>query len=217
MDLIFWFIILILFSVVTSAYSMHHGKHLRERFKGEKTIYDSVHERLPDLTRFYYIYDYLLIIFMLPLIFTSRKYNKMRFVAQILKVIIPVMFIYCIMTSITITGPTTTHDRDFGGPLRQAIFGHESLLLISGHSCFVFTLVLTMKQFGLIDNMFLWGGLSACFALFASMSRNHYSIDPIVSLFVVATIFDFVNNRSAVLSVLRQRPMRSKSPLLKEV
>lgn len=214
MDLIFWFIVLILFSVVTSAYSMHHGKHLRERFKGEKTIYDSVHEKLPDMTRYYYIYDYLLLIFVLPLIFTRRKYNKMRFLSHMLMVLIPVMFVYCIMTSITITGPTTNHDRDFGGPLRQAVFGHESLLLISGHCCFVFTLVLTLKQFGLIDNMVLWGALSASFALFASMSRNHYSIDPIVSFFVVFTIFDIVNNRSAVLSVFRSRrpPSSPASP-----
>lgn len=202
MNLLFWFIILILFSIVTSAYSMRHGDDLKCRFEGQKTIHDAVHEYLPNLEKFYHLYDYLLIIFVLPLIFTKQKYNKLKFLTQLLKVVVPAMFIYCAMTSITITGPTTHNDRDFGGPLRQAIFGHGSLLLISGHCCVVFALVLTMKQFGLIKSTALWGGLSVAFALFASMSRNHYSIDPIVSFFVISTIFDFVNSRSATKAVL---------------
>lgn len=204
MNLIFWFIVLILFSIVTSAYSMCHGSDLKDRFAGQKTIYDTIHERLPDLTRFYYLYDYLLLIFFLPLVFTKQRYNTSRFLQRLMSVLIPVMFIYCLLTSITITGPTTSFHRDFGGPLRQAVFGHESLLLISGHCCFVFVLVLTMKQFGIIQNTKLWLGLSALFALFATMSRNHYSIDPIVSFFVVAAVFDAVNNKSATLTVLRR-------------
>lgn len=202
MNLMFWFVVLILFSIITSAYSMHHGNTLKNRFEGQKTIHDSVHEYLPNFERFYHLYDYLLIIFVVPLIFTKQKYNKLKFLIRLMSVLVPAMFIYCALTSITITGPTTCMDRDFGGPLRQAIFGHGSLLLISGHCLFVFALVLTMRQFGIIQNMKLWLTLSGAFALFASMSRNHYSIDPIVSFFVVITLFDFVNNKSAGLDCL---------------
>lgn len=204
MNLIFWFVVLILFSIMTSAYSLHHGKSLKKRFEGQKTIYDTIHERLPNLERFYKLYDIFLLIFFIPLIFTKQKYNASKFWTQFAKVMIPVLAIYCLMTSITITGPTTCEERDFGGPLKQAIFGHESLLLISGHCCFVFVLVLTMKQFGIINNTRLWVALSGLFALFATTSRNHYSIDPIVSFFVVSAIFDFVNNRSATIQVLRR-------------
>lgn len=202
MNLLFWFIILIIFSVVTSAYSLRHGSSLKHQFEGKKTIYDTVHENLPDLTKYYKFYDALLLVFILPLVFTTQKYDILKFTKQLCSVLFCVLALYCIMTSLTITGPTTNHDRDFGSPLWQAFFGHESLLLISGHCCFVLTLILTMKQFGIISSSALWLFLAASFALFATMSRNHYTIDPIVSFFVVWTVFDIVNGESAALSVL---------------
>lgn len=198
-----WFLLLLIFSTITSSYSRTHGGNLKERLNGSPTVHDIVHEHLPNLEHLYGLYDSLLLIFIAPLILQWNKYSKKDFFISALQLLIPILFIYCFATTPTIIGPTTNRLRNFGGPIRQAIFGHESLLLISGHCCFVFGLILLMKQYKIIENMTIWGILATLFALFASMSRNHYTIDPIFSAFVVACVYDFVQNQSATLTLLR--------------
>ena len=201
-SLILWFIILLLFSMVTSSYSITHGTILKDKFQGFRTVHDVVHEHLPNLESIYSLYDWLLLIFIFPLLLNWSKYDKRAFFTSAMRLMIPILFIYCLVTSLTITGPTTDHSRDFGGPLRQAVFGHGSLLLISGHCCFVFALILLMKQYKIISNMTIWGSLAALFALFASMSRSHYTIDPIFSAFVVTCVYDVLENESATLRLV---------------
>lgn len=202
-SLVVWFLLLLCFSIITSSYSITHGTILKDKFQGFRTVHDVVHEHLPNLESMYRFYDWLLLIFVFPLFLNWGKYNKWDFFRSAMRLLIPILFIYCFVTSLTITGPTTDHTRDFGGPLRQAIFGHGSLLLISGHCCVVFALILLMKQYKIIDSMAIWGSLAGLFALFSSMSRSHYTIDPIFSAFVVTTVYDLLQNESAVLRLLR--------------
>ena len=202
MSLLIWCIVLLIFSTLTSSYALKHGTVLRDKFQGFRTVHDVVHTHLPNLESMYALYDYLLIIFFLPLLLNWSKYDKKAFFISAAKLLLPVLYIYCLVTFSTITGPTTDYTRDFGGPIRQAIFGHGSLLLISGHCCVAFSMILLMRQYKLIDNMAIWGSLAALFALFASMSRSHYTIDTIFSAFVVATVYDMVQNESATLRVL---------------
>lgn len=204
MNLFILFIILCVGTVLSTAYLHEQGSALATRTRGEICVYDAVHQYLPDLSHSYRMYDWMLLVFIFPLIYNIGTYHMGDFIYALLWLLIPIFIFRCITTVASI--PTTTCgdkiDRDFGNWLKQYILGHSSDLNFSGHLAVAFALVLLMLTFGIIKSKIIWFSLLGSYGLFSSMSRSHYSIDILVAGAVVPLFFDWTFCKSASKDIL---------------
>lgn len=198
MNLFILICILVVLTVLSTAYLHEEGNALAVRTNNEICVYDFVHQYLPNLSHSYRLYDWFLLVFLSPLLIFYGTYDFCDFVYSLMWLLVPLFIFRCFTTVASIPTRTCNDiDRDFGGFFRRHIFGSSSDLNFSGHLAFAFSLVLLMLSFGIIENKVLWLSLLGGYGLFSSMSRSHYSIDILVAFAVVPTFFDWTVCKSA--------------------
>lgn len=197
MKLIVLIILLVIFTVITTAYLTEKGAKLTKRLNRTKAVHDIVHEYLPDMTQYYQLYDYLILLFIAPLIVQYGNYHLGPFLYSFLWLIVPIFMFRCITIIASVPTQTTyAIERDFGNSFKQHITGSCYDLTFSGHVALATVLVLLMLRFRVISNRPLWLGALLGYGLFSSMSRSHYTIDVIVAYIVPLLFLDWSTNRS---------------------
>ena len=190
-------LLLIVATIVSTAYLTEKGEALAIKTNYQKCHYDFIHETLPDLSEYHWLYDLFLGVFVAPYIYNYGSYD-VGLVGELFGWLIICLFIFRTLTiSVTIPTQTTHVKRNFGNWLKRHITGTAHDLCFSGHVSFAFSLVLVGLYFGIINNRVLWLGLVGCLGLFSSMSRSHFSLDIVMAIPVVMTFFDWTTCQSA--------------------
>jgi hypothetical protein len=198
MKLLYLIVILVICTFFQTAYLHEKGEDLAIRTNNQKCHYDIVHENLPDLSKYYYLYDYMILIFLAPLVFYYGSYDLFGFVISLAWLVVPIFIFRCFTTVSTV--PTrTTNDivRDFGSWIKRHICGSENDLLLSGHICFALSVILVMLEFGITSNRTLWLTLLGAYGLFSSTSRSHFTVDILLAVPVTLAFYDFTKCKSA--------------------
>jgi len=190
-------LLLVVATIVSTAYLTEKGEALAVRTNYQKCHYDIVHENLPDLSDYHWLYDLLLGAFVAPYIFYYGTYDAGAVGSVWVWLVVCVFIFRCLTISVTIPTQTTHVKRDFGNWLKRHLTGTAHDLCFSGHVSFAFSLVLVGLHFGIISNRVLWFGLLACLGLFSAMSRSHFSIDIVMAVPIVMTFFDWTMCQSA--------------------
>lgn len=198
MKLLLLIIILIIGTVLSTAYLHEQGEALAVRTKGIKAVHDIVHEYCPDLSHRYRAYDWLLLIFVAPLVINLGKYDLPAFIYSFAWVIVPIMIFRCITVCSSIPTRTTNEiERDFGSWLKQHFTGASSDLCFSGHCSVALALILVMLRFKIIEKKVAWLSLFAAYGFFSTASRNHFTIDVLMCVPATLLFFDWTQCKSA--------------------
>lgn len=199
MNLYILIVVLIIGTVISTAYLHEQGEALSQRTNNQICVYDFCHQFLPDLSDYYDIYNGLLLVFIAPLIWYLGTYDLSDFICSLVWLLVPIFIFRCITTCASVpTATTGEYTRDFGSVFKRYIFGSNHDCLVSGHLCFALSVVLLMFQYNIVSNRVLWLGLVAAFGLFSATSKNHYTIDVIMAVPTVFAFFDFTFCKSAV-------------------
>lgn len=203
MVLLILIVLLVIFTVITTAYLTENGTKLSKRLNNQKAVHDICHEYLPDLSRYYALYDYFLLIFFVPLVFNHGQYEMGPLLLAFVWLVVPIFMFRCLTIVASIPTQTTyAIERNFGGQLKQHITGSNYDLTFSGHVALATALVLLMLRFRVISNRPFWIGALLGYGLFSSMSRSHYTIDVIVAFIVPLLFLDWTSKRSISREIL---------------
>lgn len=190
-------LLLIVATIVSTAYLSEKGEALAIKTNYQKCHYDFIHEALPDLSDYHWLYDFFLAIFATPYIYYYGSYDGKAVVSVFFWLIVCLLLFRSLTISVTIPTQTTHMKRDFGNWLKRHLTGSAHDLCFSGHVSVAFSLVLVGLYFGIISNRVLWLGLVAALGLFSSMSRAHFTIDIVIAIPMVMTFFDWTVCNSA--------------------
>ncbi len=199
MNLFFLIIVLIVLTVVSTAYLHEQGELLASKTSNEICVFDFVHNYLPDLSAYYDFYNIFLLIFISPLIWYIGTYDFIDFMYSLLWLLVPLFIFRCFTTCVSVPCATTgEYIRDWGSWLKRYMFGSNHDCMPSGHTIVSLSLVLLMLQYGIVTNKVLWLGLVGAFGAFSAMSKNHWTIDVVMAVPTVFAFYDFIFCHSAV-------------------
>jgi len=199
MNLFVLFVILILGTVISTAYLHEQGEKLASKTSNEICVFDFVHNYLPDLSQYYHLYNAFLLVFIAPLVVYHGTFDVLAFMYSLLWLLVPLFIFRCITTCASVPCATTgEYTRDWGSLIKRYIFGGNHDCMPSGHLMFSLSLVLLMLQYEIITNKVLWLGLVGAYGAFSTMSKNHWTIDIIMAVPTVIAFYDFTFCRSAV-------------------
>jgi hypothetical protein len=154
--------------------------HIGKKYK--HNIYDLGFEYLPNLRKFAFISDIIIVLCLFTL-FIPGMFLKFTYL------FIPIMLIRCVTIQATVLPkikhckiPDNFYSRCFGGC-------HDKIF--SGHFAFVFLITLLLMEKSYLS-LFTTSLINFLHGLLIIAVRNHYSIDVIVSFFVTLCVYQLL-------------------------
>jgi hypothetical protein len=173
-------LISIIFLFILQAMIIPRLNHIGKKYK--HNIYDLGFEYLPNLSKYAYISDGIVLLSLLSLLIPGM-FMKFTYLY------IPIMLIRCITIQATVIPkikhcniPDNFYSRCFGGC-------HDKIF--SGHFAFVFVITLLLMDQSYIS-LFTTIMINLLHGIFIISVRNHYSIDVIVSFFVTLCVYQLL-------------------------
>lgn len=145
----------------------------------ERPLFDALHEMLPDLSRWVYIRDLILPVFLIPLVFVG---NKSAFIGDFINYFLVIITFKAITIFFTFIPPSHP---ECG---KKKYVNHCFHQMLSGHNSFMFLLFLLYVKHGVVvgDEMLLFGFIMVImYACLILMTRAHYTVDILVSFIIV--------------------------------
>lgn len=179
--------IIVIFFKVQTITNIH--KFVSCESLNDTSLFDIIHQSLPNITELYWVGDVLLTILVVFAVYIISNSNIDIYLVVLMFLVM--FLIKCITTTVTILpDPSGICTNKYGGnKTLKAIFGTCNELMFSGHTGVAFLLLFILQKH---VNWFLFVILSLYVAILCYITvvtRNHYSIDVIVSFFVSYFVF----------------------------
>lgn len=183
----FSFLIIVIIYITFKPYFKKYIKDVvKHTSLNNKPLPDIGHILFPDLSEYHYVGDiFVLIIFLITIIYFIL-YEKLNthYIMNICNILM-----YCIVIKMLLTAITILPDPSGICEIKSKYnIGHCNDLLPSGHMLFVFVIyfVLYPRLSNVMNGLYILQILLLWFITIAS--RNHYTIDTIVSFFIAYTV-----------------------------
>ena len=196
-----YIVILIVGILIVHLKSMEFVYKTGTEFYGKKKckkgdIWDIIHSNFSDYSQYNYTKNWYLILFILPLVFNKIQID---FVKEFVVKFLIIVFLRSITIASTILpkntkaevkpdkyGNLSLFDKTIGGGCYDKMF--------SGHFAFGLLLTLLLFKYNILENnwfnMILFVCINAIHLFILSVTRSHYTMDMIVSLYVTLFVFN---------------------------
>ena len=164
-------------------------KYYNDRINNNKTnpkVFDIMHKYLPYFKHSEWITNMMLVLTLIPLIYTNDRNIYFDFVA----LLIIVNIIRDITINLTILPKNKECNPKDIGLIYSTIAGACYDKIFSGHFAFVLLLSLLYNSYSIISNvpvLIIWNIINGILIL---MTRSHYTIDILVSFLVCTLVFN---------------------------
>ncbi len=178
-DNIVIFLLRVILTIVLYFMANYHTYQIGVECNHERPLFDALHEVLPDLSRWVYVRDIVLIAYLIPFLFIVNTFD---FIFDFLHYFLLIVTFKAITIFFTFIPPSHPECGD------KRYLNHCFHQMLSGHNSFVFLLFLLYLKYGVFksDMMKLgWFGGVIGYALLILMTRAHYSVDILVSFIIV--------------------------------
>lgn len=181
-------------AVVVSVFRNQAVKHIHKCVTcedlNEKPLFDIIHRLFPSMTDYYWLGDVLITL----LVFFAAYviYRKKLDVSVIILMVLMLFLIKCITTMVTILPDPSGYcvEKHGGKKTLKAIYGTCNDLMFSGHTGLAF-LILFILQKNVSKTAFALLAMYVSILCFITVvTKNHYTIDVIVSFFVAFFVFN---------------------------
>lgn len=180
----------IIFFIILLNYQTHNeGKIFYEKYlsndKKNIKVFDISRKILPDLRNSFianFGIDFIPLFLIFCLLLPSNTF--LEFLQYI-----PVIFLVRAITTYVTILPKDSKCDDSSYSLVEIIRGHCYDKIFSGHFVFTFLILLIVYNKGFIKNPLILVSIGLLHAFFILATRSHYTIDLIVTIFVVTTIY----------------------------
>jgi membrane-associated phospholipid phosphatase len=155
-------------------------------------LHDTVQELLPNLSKYYWVGDIMIValmVFIGTYMFIKGHYITL---VRMICAIFVAFVIKLLLNTVTILPDPSGMCKEKEGSIRKHVFGRCNELMPSGHMIAAFTIL--MFSFGILPKQ-IWNAvlIYTGFLWFITIAaRNHYTIDTLVSLFVIAALVPIV-------------------------
>lgn len=193
-------IILIAITVVCHLYAMKFAwtngtKHYNNKLMH---VYDIIHSNFKDYTKYNYTKNWYLLVFIIPIIFNLSKLNYSIIneytLGSCLIILIRSLMIICTILPRQRNCKVTKlkiFNKTIGGTCYDKMF--------SGHFAFGLFTTLTLFNNNIIDpiprNKLLFLLFNAIHFIIIGMTRSHYTIDIVVSVFITLFVFILIKDK----------------------
>lgn len=162
-----------------------------------RPLYDLIHDNTPNLSKYSRLVDVLLVIFILPYILNYNLHYVTHFI-NVFSIIIILRSFALLMTDIP-TSDVSCDPRKIS--IYNLFFGHCSDKIFSGHTSFTLLAVLVAYNFNLLNNvqLLLLAIVQVLYALLIIMTRCHYSVDVLLSYYIVIPLYYCILHLSDIL------------------
>lgn len=165
-----------------------------------RPLYDIIINNCIDLYKYNKLTELLLIPFLLPFVLSRNGYSKISYLLKIGSVFLAIRMITNIVTDI----PSSTTNCDLTKiSIWESIFkGYCNDKIFSGHIGFAILLLLVSYKFNLISNNSLYYYIIYLlfYSFYTIASKNHYTIDVILSYLIVIPIFILIQNHKLLIN-----------------
>ena len=193
-------IILVAITIICNFYAMKFTWKTGTNFYNNKIIhlYDIIHLNFKDYTKYNYVNNWYLLVFIIPIIFNLNKLNYSIIneytLGLCLIIILRSLMIICTILPRQQNCKVTKlkiYDEIAGGTCYDQIF--------SGHFAFGLFTTLILFNYNIIDtiliNKLLFLLFNAINFIIIGITRSHYTIDLMVSLFVTLFVFILIKDK----------------------
>ena len=184
MSIIIILLIIFIFSYLTHHYGKTFYDNRIKNGKLQPKIFDISHKYLPNYSSNLLLISLMDIIILLPLLFGKK------FITEYLNYYLVILLIRFFTTFVTIL-PKTKNCDDSNFTILNFLRGHCYDKVFSGHFASSFLFIILLYHLNIYRNLYI----STLFLLFHAFlilsTRSHYTIDLIVSIFVVLTVFNY--------------------------
>lgn len=160
-----------------------YAKYLSNNKKNIK-VFDISRRILPDLRNSFianFATEFILVFVLFLLLQSNTLIEFLQY--------IPVIFLIRALTTYVTILPKDSKCNDSSYSIIEMIRGHCYDKIFSGHFAFTFLALLIIYNKGFIKNQFILVSIGLLHAFFILATRAHYTIDLIVTIFVVISIY----------------------------
>jgi len=154
-------------------------------------LFDLIHHYVPNLNNYNNYLNIVLLVFIVPFMFQKNRHNLYCFI-NLFSFVVILRSVAVLLTDL----PSSDNDCDISDQsLSSYVFGHCHDKIFSGH--IAFTLLATLiiidnNMVGKYRNLYII--LQILYSLFIVISRNHYSIDVLLSYYIVMPLYYCISN-----------------------
>lgn len=167
----------------------YYSKRIKNK-KNNPKVYDIMHKYLPNLNKYEMVNNVMLLLTLIPLIYTNDISLYFDFVLLIL--------VINIIRDVTINLTILPKDKDCllekYSEVYSSLAGACYDKIFSGHFAFVFLLTILFYHNSIITNIPLLVGWNLLNSFFIISTRLHYTIDILMSFFVTFFIYSQYKN-----------------------
>jgi len=165
--------------------------------KAKKEIWDIIHNNFGDYSRYGYTKNWYIFIFLIPLLYLFKRVNRAFMTEFIIKLCIIILLrsVTIISTMLPRNNKTNSVDDDYNSLslFDKIISGGFYDKGFSGHFAIGLLLTLMMFKYNIVK-MSLWSVilfmiLNMLHLFILSITRSHYTIDMLVSLYATLLVF----------------------------
>jgi hypothetical protein len=159
------------------------SKYYQQRIESSKTrpkVYDISHLLLPDINKHSYVSEIMNIIILLPFV----VYWNEKAISDFISYLGVILLIRSLVINLTILPKDKNCDE------KEISFGGCYDKIFSGHFSTGFLATLIFYKYNMINSIPILASLNIINAIIILAVRNHYTIDLVVSIFVVLTVFN---------------------------
>lgn len=179
--IIFALIIHIYVNYVTNKRIIHNKNLYR------KPLYDIIHNNLSDISHFKYYTDVLAFVFFVPLIM-SKNMDALKCFCKIAAIIIIIRSFALISTDIP---RSDIKCNQYELNSYNLLFGHCYDKMFSGHVSLTLLAIFVANSHNIINykQTIVYIFAQILYGLFIIMTKNHYTVDVIISYFITMPLF----------------------------